>query len=148
MIVDCLSLFRRYLSICPKFSQVYDFIQQCNLSTLPLGRHEIDGSNLFVNIDTYVTCSQKKIEAHRHYIDIQILLEGEEEIGWCPLKDIKTTEAYDLEKDIFFGVGETQKIFANPSLFFIFFPEDAHQPCLMHKQPSRVKKAIFKVQQQ
>jgi len=46
------------------------------------GRYELQGENVFMNVMQFVTQQpeQKKAELHEQYIDIQVLLAGEEPI--------------------------------------------------------------------
>ena len=46
------------------------------------GRYELQGDNIFMNVMTFNTQSpvEKKAELHEQYIDIQLLLNGEERI--------------------------------------------------------------------
>lgn len=46
------------------------------------GRYELQGDNIFMNVMTFNTQSpvEKKAELHEQYIDIQLLLKGEERI--------------------------------------------------------------------
>ncbi|EPP18096.1 hypothetical protein NM10_04811 [Megasphaera sp. NM10] len=54
-------------------------------SDLNPGRHTFDTVN-YMNVDVTETApaSQRLMEAHRDYIDVQYVLEGEENIGWQP----------------------------------------------------------------
>lgn len=38
-------------------------------------------------------------EAHRRYIDVQIVAEGCEELAWADVSDLKTVIPYDKDKD-------------------------------------------------
>ena len=111
------------------------------------GRHEIDGDNIFVNVQELDLrdLSQARLELHRRYIDIQLMLCGPAEtFGWSEAKDcVKAETEFDEAKDIqlftdipqcFYTVGEGQ--------FSILFPEDGHAPMLGE---GHVKKCIFKV---
>ena len=78
--------------------------------------------------------------------DIQIVLKGHEKIGYVPLKDALSTEIeYNPEKDIEFIKANCDFIKANPDRFFIFTPDDIHQPCITDGDVSEIKKAVFKV---
>lgn len=145
MIADTLNHLERYISLHPGFEKMAQFLQQTDLTTLDVGRYEIDGDNLFVNINSYETQPNKKVEFHKKYIDVQIVLSGQEQIGWIPTNLVSHITPYDDEKDIAFGTAQTDKLTAKNDRFFIFFPEDAHQPGLAINAPSQVKKAVFKV---
>ena len=44
---------------------------------------------------------QAQLECHRKYIDIQLVLEGMDEMGWKPLQDCREpVDDYSVEKDI------------------------------------------------
>lgn len=145
MITDTLNRLDIYIPLHPGFSKMAQFLQKTNVATLDVGHYEIDGDNVFVNVNCYETKQDEKIEFHKAYIDVQIVLFGQEQIGWSPTSLISNITPYDELKDIAFGVAETDKLTARNDRFFIFFPEDAHQPGLAINGPSHVKKAVFKI---
>lgn len=145
MILDAVTSFERYLPLHPAFKKVADYLRTTSLDALPLGRHAIDGDAIYVNVETYVTQMEKKIEAHRRYLDIQMVLSGRENMGWVPLSQTQEYIPYNTEKDILFVRGTTTLLQATPEVFLIFFPEDAHQPGLQIQEPLAVKKAVFKI---
>ena len=147
MILDSLKNKAQYASLHPRFQQVFDFIDNNDVASLPCGRHDIDGDNIFVVVQEWDLRELKeaRLELHRKYIDIQLLLCGPNEVfGWSEKKDCLTPEAdFDEAKDIqfftdtpqcFYTVGEGQ--------FTILFPEDGHAPMLGE---GHVKKCIFKI---
>lgn len=147
MILDSLKNKAQYASLHPRFQQVFDFIDSTDVASLPCGRHDIDGDNIFVSVQELDLheVSQARLELHRKYIDIQLLLDGPAEVfGWSEKKDCLTPEtAFDEAKDIqlftdipqcFYTVAKGQ--------FSILFPEDGHAPMLGE---GHVKKCIFKV---
>ena len=145
MIVDCLSCFKAYVKLHKSFSNVLDFVENHSLNVLEEGRYSLLGEEFFLSINRYKTQADKDFEAHKRYIDIQMVLEGEECIEWCPLNKTQVKTTYDKDKDIMFLSGMGQKLEAKPDLFFIFFPEDAHKPGLPIHTPEYVKKAVFKI---
>lgn len=146
MIVDDLKNFNKYINLNPGFKKVAEFISTHNLLALEPGHHEIDGDNIYVNIDEYTTKTGTIPEAHRKYIDIQIVLKGYEKIGYAPLKDaILTAIDYDEERDIEFLYANCVYHKATVGKFFIFFPQDIHQPCITDEKESKIKKAVFKI---
>lgn len=118
-----------------------------DLKNLQAGSYEIDGRNIYVNIDEYKTKSvfDSMPEAHRNYIDIQIVLSGNEKIGYANIKDGKTVVAYDVNRDIEFLSADCEYIKAYVGRFFIFFPQDLHHPCITDGNQSDIKKAVFKI---
>ena len=146
MILDTLQNSGLYESIHPRFKQAFDFLHKTDLVALPLGKIELDGKNLFVNVVeiTGKTAEEAILETHNRYIDIQVPVSAAETMGWIAVANLKfATEAYNDEKDVaFFADKATNFILVQPSEFAIFFPEDGHQPGITD---GIVKKLIVKV---
>lgn len=147
MIFDSLSTAALYKRLGPNFEKAFDFLQQADLNAAPLGKHPVDGDNVFMMVSEYTTksLSDARWEAHREYADIQLLLAGEEKIGYAPLASMKVTDAYNAMKDILFLTGEGEYIALRPGVFAVFFPHDAHQPCVAAGMARTVKKVVVKV---
>ena len=55
-------------------------------------------------------------------------------------------EEYNEEKDIAFYKADIEKYLrADSTRFFLFFPEDLHQPCMNTGQSKKVKKVVIKI---
>ena len=143
MILDSLEHLGNYTKLHAGIATVVKFLANHDLKALPLGRCDIDGDKVFVSVNSYATKEAPRVEFHKTYVDIQVILEGHEQIGWMPQKDLQNVTPYDAGKDIAFGDGTTQKMEAIPGRFFVFFPEDAHQPGIGNG--NSVKKAVFKI---
>lgn len=145
MVIDTLENLDKYVSLNPLFKDVLDFIKSNDLNTLEIGKHEIKGSDLFVNVQVAKgkTKEVAVLETHKKMIDIQIPLSVEETYGYTPLCDLPDAE-YNNEKDItkYEGMADTY-VTCKPGEFAIFFPQDGHAPCIAGVP--EIKKAIFKV---
>jgi len=74
------------------------------------------------------------------------MISGIENMGYCALDKTTITEAYNAEKDILFLSAQGEYLQANPGYFFIFLPQDAHQPSIsINEKPCNVKKLVIKV---
>lgn len=147
MIFDALSYLRNYLPCHPMFPKVLDFINSHNLSDIEIGKVDV-GEGVYAMISEYQTddIKNKFIECHRKYIDIQIVIDGAEQIGICDRDECKIIEEYDKEKDLEKLEGRTDLITLRKGYFVIFFPQDGHAPGLkVGNSENRVKKAVFKV---
>ncbi len=146
MILDSLENAGLYASIHPRFKQAFDFLQNTDLLALPLGKMELNGSDLFVNVVEVVGKSaiEAQMETHIRYIDIQVPVTATETMGWIATSQLKqTTQEYNSEKDVaFFADEATNFIHVQPGEFAVFFPEDGHQPGIATGQH---KKVIVKV---
>jgi len=141
MILGELSEHRRYIALHPAFARAFQFLIQADWATLlPPStdfesrnrRHPIDGERLYASIDRAHGRGHDgaRLEAHRRYIDIQLTIDGYEEIGWKPIGDCRSTAvAFDVERDITFFNDRPEIWLPVPAgRFAVFFPEDAHAP--------------------
>jgi len=146
MILDSLENVGLYKSIHPRFKQAFEFLENNDLSALPLGKIELDGASLYVNVAevTGKTAIVAKMETHNLYIDIQAPISAPETMGWIAANKLtQPTEQYNPEKDIaFFADKATSFINVQCGEFAVFFPEDGHQPCIGEGQ---IKKVVIKV---
>ena len=146
MIVDTLAQSERYRHLHAGFAAAFDFATSRDLGALPPGRHVLDGDRLFVSIDHTEGRGRAgaRLESHRRYIDIQLTIDGSEEIGWRPLSQCRTpAAAFDEQRDIRFYDDAPDSWVAVPrGRFAIFFPDDAHAPL---GGTGLLKKAIFKI---
>lgn len=112
--------FNIYVNLHPGFKKVEEYLNK--LDSLNPGCHEICGKNIYVNIDVYKTKKQNEsiAEAHRKYIDVQIILQGYEKIGYSDIKTGKTLVEYDSEKDVEFLSADCDYINAKRVSFLSF----------------------------
>lgn len=146
MIIDVLVQADKYISLHKDFKLVFDFLKNNDLSTMECGIHKLRGDEVFFNLQEYETKPTQKLEAHKKYIDIQVVVTGEEYMGYTNINNTTVTEEYDTERDVMFLNGEVDKVKADNKTFIVFYPEDAHMPALSINSPKQVKKAIFKIQ--
>lgn len=147
MILSTLSQSDRYTALHPLFPRVFEFIRNTDLLALAPGRYPIASEQLFVIVESIAgrTREAAKLECHRRYIDIQLVLEGTDEMGWKALADCtRLVSDYSAEKDIrFFHDAPATWVATPPGAFCIFFPEDAHAPLVSN---GNIRKAIFKIE--
>ena len=145
MIFSTLSQSDRYAALHPLFPRAFEYIRDTDLLSLAPGRYPIVDKQLFVIVEDVAGRAREaaKLECHRKYIDIQLVLEGVDEMGWKALADCtQPVSDYSAEKDIrFFHDAPATWIATPPGMFCIFFPEDAHAPLV---SSSNIRKAIFK----
>lgn len=136
----------RYASLHPLLPQLFAYVKSHDLLHTPMGKIVLDGDNLFINNVNPECLSEEKqvLEVHRRYIDVHILLEGKERVGWRNTDDCKdVADPYDEAGDFAtFFEKPTTYIDMMPNDFLIVFPEDAHAPII---GSGRIRKAIAKV---
>ena len=113
------------------------------------GRIEIDGERLYASVASYETGSreERRYEAHRRYIDVQVLLAGEETIDVALERDLPVLEAYDEQRDVMFlkPPAHAASLPMRPGRFAVFFPHDVHRPGCHLKDKHKVRKIVMKV---
>ena len=136
----------RYATLHPLLPRAFEFMHNTNLRALTPGIHPIVGDDLFAIVEhaSGRTRAEAQLECHRKYIDIQLVLEGVDEMGWLPLSEChKPVADYSAERDIqFFHDTPASWIATPPNAFCIFFPEDAHAPLVSR---GSIHKVIFKI---
>jgi biofilm protein TabA len=146
MIMDVLSRWNNYQWNNERFETAFTFLEGLKTDA-PDGRTEIDGDNVFCTVQAYETnvWEGQRFESHRLYADIQLLLDGEESILWAPSDALKVVQPYEPDV-MFYGLAPTSTELAfSPGIFAVFYPTDAHAPCLQHGSKSTVRKAVVKV---
>ena len=146
MIVDRLTNAEQYRQIAPRLWQGLQFLTSHNLAELELGKHSIDGDNLYALVQEYTTKlpAECKYEAHRKFGDIQTLASGSERIGWAHLAQMQEEVVYSDDKDVAFFAGQGDLFTLTPGAFAVFFPHDVHMPCVQAATPTEVKKIVVK----
>jgi YhcH/YjgK/YiaL family protein len=150
MIYDKISNYKKY-NLGEAFTDAFAHALTLDASS-PVGSTQIQPA-VKAAIAEYTTKLQAdaKPETHRRFIDIQIVLAGEELIGWYPDGSLKVSEPYDTERDVEFYT-QAQVLVRDcllsmkPGYFTIFYPWDVHMPqvCVDDK-PAKVKKLVYKI---
>ena len=110
----------------------------------------LDGEKIFVNGVNYTSEAkpQGQLEAHRKYIDVMYVVEGEEKFFYKPIAEVsRVTMPYDAEKECQLAeidADAAQHRFS-AGRFLIFFPQDGHLAAQIWDKPCKVRKFIAKV---
>lgn len=124
-----------------------EYVNTHDLSAYEAGSHVIEGDNFFVNIVEYeTTTSENRIwEAHRKYLDVHVMLQGEEQIDLNFIHNLAQKEF--VEKDDFLPLEGEKNSHAilRTGDFLVCYPGDGHRTAVQVDKSCKVKKAIFKV---
>ena len=147
MVLGNLQYPSRYAGLGSGVLQGLKFLAENDLMKIPIGKHYIDGENIFFEISEFqsVPVEEKLFEAHKKYIDIQITLSGEEWYGHAIVSLLNEVKPYSPEKDVVFYSGQGVYLQTPPGHFILFMPEDAHKPGVFFKNQGLVKKVVMKV---
>lgn len=146
MILTNLQNFKRYTSLHPMFEKVAEALANTDFMKEELGRIEICGDELFINNvqPTCVAQEEQPLEMHIDYIDIHVLLEGKEAIGYKATEEVEVySQEYNKEGDCALTKeAATSVVNLLPGDMCIVYPEDAHAPIIGEGQ---IRKLIVKV---
>lgn len=130
MIVGKLVDIARYKGISKNIDTAIDYILNNDLLALPKGKTIVDGDNVYINRDTYVAkdLSECFFENHEKYMDLQIVLKGQEIFGYTHIsnKTLKVTTPYNPEKDVTKYSAEGGVFFTLEEGFALVYTEDVH----------------------
>lgn len=147
MIIDKIENISIYKNI-PEIAR--DFILSLKKGTPSLGKHVLSES-IYANVETYETklLENGKFEAHKDYIDIQILLKGHEQIFIASQNSLTMSEPYDAKRDIEFysdNICSFQSIKLDGTNFVMLFPHEAHAPQVsIDEKLENVLKVVVKI---
>ena len=115
------------------------------------GRYTIDGDDVFYMVSETLSRTQEegKYEYHAKYIDIQIVLSGQEGMAISTLPPhSEVIEDKLINGDIAFvkaPVEETMFVM-QPKNFVIFYPKEVHKPlCIVGGKAEKIRKVVVKV---
>ena len=147
MILGTIRYPSRYSGLGPRVEAGLTYLAENDLSALPLGRHVIDGDDVFLDVLETMTvpASDALFEAHRSHLDIHVTLSGEEWFGHAIISSLEEVEPYSEERDVAFYRGEGVYLQAPAGRFALFMPDDAHKPSVTFKEPSLIRKLVLKV---
>jgi len=148
MVLDKIENASLYYGLGKNFETALRYAQEHDLAALEVGRHDIDGDNVYVSVQEYdsLGLADCKLEGHRTYADIQYVLRGTESIGYVNIKDVTPAIPYDGKNDIEFFSGKATQLKMPAGTFAIVFPHDIHQPKWAWKERTEhIKKVVIKV---
>ena len=121
---------RRYVGTVPGLEEAIAAIEA--MESYEPGVYPLSNDGRIVISATVTTHDGEtaRLEAHRNYLDIQYVLEGEEYMGWAPTDTLDVAVPYSAEKDISLHSGDCQFIHIPAGYCYIVFPEDAHAPAV------------------
>lgn len=134
MILDTLDKLESYGFISPLMDKVTEFFRKTDLTSLQPGRIVLQGDDLFVNVNRQdaQTREEVPIEAHREYIDIQVPISSDEEMGFISAPFMPgPSKPYSAERDVAFYPGQCDTYLnVRKGMFVVFFPGEGHAPAI------------------
>ena len=148
MIYDKLENIGLYFDPDSDFVKAVEFAKQFSGEN---GKYPLDGDRVYASVHEYITGqeSEKVFEAHRKYIDVQIMITGSEMHGVMPLDDsnLSVTEDYDSTRDVIFfdTISDYTKVILSSGEFVVYYPSDCHKPGCSIDHDTQVRKIVVKI---
>lgn len=105
--------------------------------------------NCFVLEQAYITKDKRDcfFESHRKYIDIQYIFEGSEIMEVENINKLQITQEYNESLDFakYEQKPNSSTLIINENELAIFYPNDAHMPCIKVDNNQKIIKAVFKI---
>ncbi|MEG1509260.1 MAG: YhcH/YjgK/YiaL family protein [Clostridia bacterium] len=141
MIIDNMKNINTYKGINKNLDLAIDYLQS---NPLPQNVGVKLNENCFCNVCKFNgnPILNTNFEAHKRYIDFQIIASGYEvfEVAQTNLTTIATP--YDIQNDISFHTGAGNQFKLEAGNFVILFPQDAHKG---GKGSDKISKTVFKL---
>lgn len=139
-----------YAGLNQYFAKMLEIAKEAMESPAEVGKYALDGDKAYYLMQEYDTKSvdAAKFETHKRYIDIQIVLEGAEQIRFETVDELDVMTEYNAEKDcaLYFMNKTYDSVNLLKGQVAIIFPEEAHAPCVsMGDTPTHVRKMVAKI---
>ena len=129
---------------------ICDHLNTLDLEALENGRHDLN-EQVYMNVMEFdtVEADSKQAELHHKYLDIQLLIRGEENVevsatypNLSLYDEYRDADDYQLTPQI----ENKSTVTLLPKMFAVFFPYEPHKPgCTVNGKSSFVKKLVVKV---
>ena len=134
----------RYAAIIPGLEEAVNAVNAMT-EWIP-GTIQLSGGNrILVQDVTTAPADSKVCEAHREYLDVQYIVEGEEVVGWAPLETLTLQGEFNTAKDVGKYAGPVDYMRIKAGYCYVAFPEDAHKPGVYLEKSCNIKKLVLKL---
>lgn len=150
MIYDSVDKLEEWGERCPELCAALSAARELFSAPFAPGKYVFDGESLYAVSSVYDTEPRecRRFENHRRYIDIQLLVSGEELFDVCLPGTAPSDTDYSVDRDIEFDALGTDfsTVLLRKGDFIVLFPGEWHRPCLDPGDHSRVcEKIVVKV---
>jgi YhcH/YjgK/YiaL family protein len=147
MIFDRVQHLDFYIPFNSHIREVSNFFHSKQYEALPNGKHLISDEVFLLIMECDTKAEEDALwEAHRKYIDVQIILSGEEKIAYSDITNLIASNEYSEKDDYQLFKGKAKNYFTlSEGQFALFAPQDAHMTSIRIGQLSKVKKLVFKI---
>ena len=156
MIIDKLERLALYESMHPRFPAAFAFFRELMANGAEDGKYVLPNTDVENAVTVGIGTGPLKVQAeaisesHEKYIDVQIVLSGEEMMYVPAIADPAATTPYNEEKDFFkyeaLDKDSCHSLRVSEGNFVIFLETELHAPSMAHgTEPVTDRKAVIKV---
>lgn len=156
MIYDDIQQAGRYFPGCGAWHTALEHLRTLSADSPDGETVLVDGRRLVAIVQTYDTRPAEAcvVESHRRYIDLQVVLDGQERFDCFMPADLTIKTPYSAENDVVFYDPSAApdpppaRVLLVPGRFAILFPTDAHRPGVMPAAdvgPAVIRKVVYKI---
>lgn len=149
LIQTFINMLAPYKSLGERMRCAIEYLESTRFEELPIGRHVIQGDNIYGLVSDYLTCdpSEREYESHKKYIDFHLVIVGEEQIYCCENNKLNIIGEYIEERDKqrYEGTEWDVAVRLQKGMVVILFPSDVHKVGLTVSKVQYVKKLVLKV---
>lgn len=133
-----------------KVDFAFSHLQHVNISEADVGKKVFVNDDFYYSVLEYMTKSEDeaKLESHRKYVDIQIIVKGEERMDIADVSRLTIKENYNPDDDVmFWNIPERMaRLTLKAGDYIILYPENAHRGAIqVGGESQRVLKIVGKV---
>ena len=137
-----------YSGLNKYFSDSFEAARKAIANVPALGRYDIDGDNCYYMIQEYDAKSpfDAQFESHREYIDIQVVLRGEEIIRFESTDKLALAKEYSPDYELFAMNKDYDSVRLRCGELVVIYPNEAHAPGIRAEgTDGKVVKMVVKI---
>ena len=143
MLLDSINRLYLYEDKIPHLKEALAKLEE--VKNAEVGRYEYDGGFILIQEGVCKPLETNEFEAHRKYVDVQCLFDGEEWFEWCDIRDLEPGTPYDEAKDKEMLTGSGSQMMLRPGMAVLFWPNDAHKAGKCPGGGKNYRKAVVKL---
>lgn len=140
-----------YRGLHPMLDKALEHLTDGFLATVGTDTVYIDEKKLYATLNLFETQPDDKLffEAHKDYLDIHVVIEGEERMDIADTAALTLDEGASRPENDFYAYTDRdpahQSVILKNGDFLVAFPADAHRVKGQVSGPSDVRKVVFKI---
>ena len=147
MIIDRVERLARYQSILPKISTALEAMEEHKENWKAGERYPFDGGVVFFQSGQTKASEDTQFEAHRKFVDVQVVLEGAEYAALEDLSNLEVIIPYNYERDVEKYTADTEHFMKmTAGMVYVCFPWDGHKAVFHTDEPLEFTKAVIKLE--